>query len=233
MDWIPIIAITLIIICVFFAQSSVFETFLPGDANSKETLYRLLSTVKTILESRYITYSITGNILADSISQEKLLNTSSTATILIPYVQIGKFLETITDFLQYGLGVNDLPDGGYKIGAAISAPWASQIAVMVQPVYDVGGQWITKSKIPGVQEVFGTNELFPTKMYKLGELDLPGPLDPVQYLRRNYIFRYKQLDRKKLKLGQQRDKNVCKDYEYYKNLDGKPTTFLEPNNLSK
>ncbi|CAM6054139.1 unnamed protein product [Sphagnum tenellum] len=153
---------------------------------SHNRLYRLLSTVKSIFERNGIPYSITGEALLSAVEQNKLKRSQSVATILVPQKDIGNLLNLNSAFVALGLGLSDLPDGGFKLSSAISLPFITDTAIQIYPVIPAGDRWMTTSNLIGYDEWYGANELFPTKMYKLGNVDLPGPQNPLPYLKRNF-----------------------------------------------
>jgi hypothetical protein len=180
-----------VLLAMFFISnpSSIKETFLPVYTylvGSHDRLYRLLSTVKAAFERSGIPYSISGKVLLSAVTKGKLTRGDSTGTILVPRNHISRVLELSNAFLQQGLGFNDLPDGTFQLGSSMSLPFISDTSVQIVPITWAGDRWISDSRLQGLDEWYHASDLFPTKMYNLGELTLPGPQNPVPYLRRNF-----------------------------------------------
>lgn len=179
----------LCIVVLFLYSPTRKELFLPVYnylTGANDRLYRLLSTLKDLFEKHGVSYSITGVILLSSVEREKLRRGQSVATVLIRQSDVAKLLDMNGELLNLGLGLSDLPDGGYRLSGAVTLPLLSDTAIQIYPVTRAGDRWITDSRLLGYDEWYGENELFPTKMYKLGNLDLPGPRDPFPYLKRNF-----------------------------------------------
>ena len=164
------------------------ESFLPVYGyltGANDRLYRLLQVVKDLFEKKGIPFVITGTVLLSAVEKQRLTRGQSQATILIQEEYVDELLSLTDVLVQAGLGLTDLRDGGYRLSSAVSVPAVTDTAIMIFPVQLAGDRWITTSKY-AYNEWYGSKELFPVKMYKLGLLDIPGPADPVDYLNRNY-----------------------------------------------
>ena len=129
---------------------------------------------------------MTGLVLLSAVEKGKLTRGQSAATILIPQPEIGKLFSLHSELVSVGLGLSDLPDGGIRISSAMALPFISDVAIQVYPITLAGERWITNSNLLGYDEWYEKGELFPTKLYPLGNIDLPGPQNPVPYLKRNF-----------------------------------------------
>jgi hypothetical protein len=153
---------------------------------ANERLYNLLSTVKSLFEKHNIKYTITGLTLLSAVEKGKLNRGQSVANFLMPQSELVKLLNTTNELNSLGLGLSDLPDGGIRLSSAMGLPFMSDVAILIYPVILAGNRWITLSKLLGYDEWYGVEELFPTKLYALGNLDLLGPQNPLSYLKRNF-----------------------------------------------
>lgn len=200
----PVALFILFVVVYFILKNHVLkEQFLPvftyliGTANK---LYKLLEIIQTLFEKNGIPFSISGRILLQAVMNQKLSRGDSVGLILVPKESIKKVLDLHEDFLQLGLGFNDLPDGSIRLGAAMKLPFISDISIQILPVELAGDKWIVSATTAGYDEWYGATELFPTKLYRLGELDLPGPADAVPYLQRNYWSRGLAINKENMQL---------------------------------
>lgn len=178
-----------IFIFFFCTRKNLSEKFLPMYSyliGTSDRLYRLLATVKDLFDKNDIPYSITGKILLSAVTNERLDRGDSTGMILVPESAIGKVLSLTDELLLVGLGFSDMPDGTFRIGGALTLPFFQDIAIHILPVSLAGDKWIIKSRTVGMSEWYTSGDLFPTKMYRLDNLYLPGPQNAVPYLQRNY-----------------------------------------------
>jgi hypothetical protein len=189
MNWIVIVSLV-VLISLYLWRDQVTEKFLPVYAHlagANDRLYKLLSSLKSVLVKNDVPFSLTGYVLLSAVEKRRLTRGQSQATVLIPRDFVDKLLSSTSDFVQLGLGLTDLRDGGYRITSAISIPSVTDTSILILPMHLAGDRWITNARFRGgYHEWYGSDELFPTKTYQLGWLDLPGPANPIPYLQRNY-----------------------------------------------
>lgn len=153
---------------------------------TQDRLYRLLSVIKETFARYDIPWAITGTTLLGAVTIQNFMHKDTTIHVVVPAEYLPQII-SLTDQLykQLGLGVQDLPDGGIRIGGAFALPFMDSSSVHIHGIQKVGDRWQSFSKTL-LDERYGENELFPTKMYVMGALDVPGPRDPIDYIRRNF-----------------------------------------------
>ena len=179
----------MVILLFLLAATPAKEAFLPVYSylvGASNRLYKLLDAVKTTFEKHDIPYAITGNVLLSAVESQKLSRGQTQATVLVPQESVRKLLDASTDFLQLGLGMSDLRDGGFRLSSSVALPVLSDTSIMIFPVINTGDKWITVSKYSGYDEWYASNDLFPGKSYRLGNMEINGPSNALPYLHRNF-----------------------------------------------
>lgn len=168
---------------------SKIERFIPAYGHltgANDRLYLLLDTMRNIFMKYEIPYAITGDVLLSAVEKERLTVGQMKALILIPQDYVDKLLAASDELKAIGLGISDIYSQGYRISSSVSLPIVNDTSIEIYPVTLAGDKWITNAKSLGYGEWYGKDELFPGKTYKLGNIDIEGPVDALPYLQRNF-----------------------------------------------
>ena len=175
--------------CRLLLRTPIVDMFLPIYSYltmTQDRLFRLLSIVIEAFQQYDIPYAITGTTLLGAITLQNFLPKDRTIQLIVPAEHIGKIMSLQNQFYKsMGLGISDLPDGGIRIGGAFALPFMDDSSVRVIPIVQAGERWIGQSRSL-LSEYYDKDELFPTKLYPLGTLDVAGPTNPLPYLQRNF-----------------------------------------------
>jgi len=148
----------------------------------RQRMYNLLSIAHNVLTKNGVPYAMTANLLLSAVEKGKLRRGVTQATFLVPAVNVRKMLDASDEFKMHGLAFDDLPQGAYRLSSKL--PNVIDVSIIILPVILAGNKWITSAK--QYDEWYGADELFPAKLYRIGNIDLYGPKNAVNYLHRNY-----------------------------------------------
>jgi hypothetical protein len=185
-----VVLLIIIILILLHKKSHVIERYLPLYGylvGTKGRLYSLLSDMKTVFSKHGIPYVVSGDVLLSMAEKGSLMRGQEHATVLIPQQYVEHLLtSTYDEFKLLGLGLSDLPDGGFLLSSSISLPSLTDTRISIYPIVPAGNKWITISKVLGFDEWYYAEHLFPARNYKLGSIEIAGPNNPMEYLHRNY-----------------------------------------------
>lgn len=164
-------------------------SFLTGASNRQ---YFLMRITHDILTKNNIPYAISGRALLYAALRGKLPRKEGKTLLLIPVDYIHQLLDLSQEFKNIGLGFNDLPDGSLLLSTSMSLAFLNDTSITIVPMQESNNEWFAVNNM--YYERYLSKDLFPTKMYNLGNVVVMGPNNPIPYLENTFFNNGENLD---------------------------------------